>query len=144
MLATSCPLGLPHGVAAARRGVPRLRPFQAHLLIGRGKGDQRHEADHRFLHAGADVYEHHLFLKQRVQIGIAAIDARTRAKHIDLDPGGRIAECGGRGQLFDRAYCERPISALILRISSSSSGLSLVSVSWMATFFKSPVNLNGT
>jgi hypothetical protein len=37
-----------------------------------------------------------------------------------------------------------PISALILRISASSSALSTESVSWMATFFRTPVNLNGT
>jgi FAD binding domain len=40
-------------------------------------------------------------------------------------------------------YSLSPISALILRISASSSALSAASVSWMATFFRSPVNLNG-
>jgi hypothetical protein len=48
-----------------------------------------------------------------------------------------------RGWLrFD--YSLNPISAFIFRISASSSGLSVASVSWMATFFKAPVNLNGT
>ena len=41
-------------------------------------------------------------------------------------------------------YSLSPISALILRISASSSALSTESVSWMATFFRTPVNLNGT
>jgi hypothetical protein len=41
-------------------------------------------------------------------------------------------------------YSLSPFSALILLISASSSALSGASVSWMATFFKSPVNLNGT
>ena len=37
-----------------------------------------------------------------------------------------------------------PISALILLISASSSAVSTASDSWMATFFRSPENLNGT
>jgi hypothetical protein len=41
-------------------------------------------------------------------------------------------------------YLLSPISALIRLISASSSALSTASVSWMATFFRSPVNLNGT
>jgi hypothetical protein len=41
-------------------------------------------------------------------------------------------------------YSLSPISALILLISASSSALSTASVSWMAIFFRSPVNLNGT
>ena len=42
------------------------------------------------------------------------------------------------------SYRLTAISALIRRISASSSGLNLASVSWIATLFKMPLNLNGT
>ena len=41
----------------------------------------------------------------------------------------RFGQRHQRYQIFDRAYCDSPISAFIFRISSSSSGLSWASVS---------------
>lgn len=88
----------------------------------------------------------------------ACYRAREAAKATEAKEGRRLRRRpadalaqpglkGGPGATSGReplAYSLRAMLARIRSISACSSAVSGASVSWMASFFKSPVNLNGT